>query len=405
MKISSLIIIALLLGQYILSAQSIDELIKMAKDYNPDLKSLKLEYEAALLKIDQVNDWPDPQVNLGIGVLPVETRLGAQRFKIGASQMIPWKGLLNAKSDVARSMAEVKSNKDEIKEIDIEFAIRTAYSTLQLLESKKAIISEKLSVLDALEELAKSSVRSGKGKLSNVLFTERKRELFDADLGLISKKIEHPTIMINRWIGRDLNTTINVQINTEGSLPKTQIVNYATNEHPQYKFLDNQISASVSKIMLTEYEAKPKIGVGLEYAYIDARNDVEISNNGRDILMPMGSISIPLNTGRYDAIRQEELIKQQAIQAKKEDARDMYIAEIELAYSTIEYADQVMEKYQSLKDITTETLKLMRTEYASEGTRFEELLRLELELIDYDNEIIEAQYEKDLAIATLYKYI
>ncbi len=384
--------------------QSIDVFIDMALENNPGLKSLRLEYDAALLKGDQVNDWPDPQVNLGIGVLPVETRLGAQRIKIGASQMIPWKGLLNARSNVARSMAEVISNKDEVKEIDIEYAIRTAYVSLQFLESKKEIIEEKLSVLDALEELAKSAVRSGNGKLSNVLFTERKRELLNADLSLITKKIERPTIMINRWAGRDLNANIEVQNIQESLLTKGQVVEYATNNHPQYKIYENQILATHSKISLTKYEAKPKIGVGLDYAYIDARSDVEIPGNGRDVLMPMGSISIPLNTGRFDAIRQEETIKQQAIQAKRDDTRDMYVAEIEMAYSMIEYADQVIEKYQSLKDITIETLKLMRIEYASEGTRFEELLRLEMELIDYDNEIVKAQYEKNLATATLYKY-
>lgn len=404
MKICKFIFMLLILMQVSISAQSVENLIQLAKEYNPGLKSLRLEYDAALLKGDQVNDWPDPQVNLGIGVLPVETRLGAQRIKIGASQMIPWKGLLNARSNVARSMAEVISNKDEIKEIDIEYAIRTAYVSLQFLDSEKEIIERKLSVLDALEELAKSTLRSGNGKLSNVLFTERKRELLNADLGLITKKIEQPTIMINRWTGRELNAKIEIQNNLESQPLKEQVEEYAINDHPQYKIFENQILAADSRIRLTKFEAKPKIGVGLDYAYIDSRNGIDIPGNGRDVLMPMGVISIPLNTGRYDAIRQEEKIKQQAIRAKWDDTRDMFIAEIELAFSTIEYSDQVIEKYQELRGITIETLKLMRVEYASEGTRFEELLRLEMELIDYEHEILKAQFEKNLAIAALLKY-
>ena len=84
--------------------------------------------------------------------------------------------------------------------------------------------------------------------------------------------------------------------------------------------------------------------------------------------------------------------------------QDMFAAEIELAYSTVEYGDEVIRKYESLKAITSETLKLMRTEYASEGTRFEELLRLEMELIDYDLEILNARYDQRLAMAILNKY-
>jgi len=94
--------------------QSVEELIMQAKEYNPGLKAMQLDYQSALQKAGQVNDWPDPTVNVGIGVLPVETRLGAQRFKIGVSQMIPWKGLLDAKSNVAGAMAEVQAYEDDI---------------------------------------------------------------------------------------------------------------------------------------------------------------------------------------------------------------------------------------------------------------------------------------------------
>ena len=384
--------------------QSVESLVTMAKEYNPGLKSMRMDYEASLLKADQVNDWPDPTVNLGLGILPVETRLGAQRLKIGISQMIPWKGSLDAKSDVAKSMAEIQSYDDEVKEIDIEYAIRTSYAMLQFLQSKKDIIRQRLEILDVLEDLSKSAVKSGKGKLSNVLFVIRKRELLDADLSLISKKIEQPTIMINRWTGRPLMTEITLPEVTEDLFLKTELRQYAETDHPQFRIFENQIEASNSKIEVTKYANKPKIGVGLEYAYIDSRNDVNIEGNGRDVLMPMGSISIPIHTGRYKAIRQEESIRKESIQAKREEVKDMFAAEIELAYATIEYTNQVIGKYQSLKIITRETLKLMRTEYATDGTRFEELLRLEMELIDYDFEILKSIYEKRLSTATLYKY-
>lgn len=385
-------------------AQSVEELIDMATAYNPGLKSLRMDYEASLLKADQVNDWPDPIVNLAVGVFPIETRLGAQRLKLGVSQMIPWKGSLDAKSNVAKSMAEVQAYADEVKEIDIEYTIRTSYAMLQFLESKKEIIKQRLEILDALEELSKSAVRSGKGKLSNVLFTLRKREILEADLLLLAKKMEQPTIMINRWTGRLLMTEVVLPQGIENPIIKNELMKYAESDHPQFRIFENQIEASNSKISVTKYDSKPKIGVGLDYAYIDRRNDVEIPGNGRDVLMPMGSISIPIHTGRYKAIRQEETIRQEAINAKEEEVKDMFTAEIELAYSTIEYTEQVVSKYKSLKTITSETLKLMRTEYASEGTRFEELLRLEMELIDYDLEILKAQYERRLASATLYKF-
>jgi len=327
-----------------INGQSVEDLISQAKEYNPGLKALRLDYEAALQKADQVNDWPDPTVNLALGVLPVETRLGAQRFKIGVSQMIPWKGSLDAKSDAANAMAEVKSYTDEVKEIDIEYAIRNSYATLQYLEGKKGIIQKKVEVLDALEDLAKSAVRSGKGKLSNVLFIERKREILEANLALLDKKMEQPTVMINRWTGKSLDTKIVVEEQSDVLWSKEEIIQFAENGHPQFRVLENQKTASNAKLALIKYDSKPKIGVGLDYAYIDGRDDVVIPGNGRDVLMPMGSISIPIHKGRFSAIRQEEAIRQEALDRKAEDLQDMFAAEIELAYSTIEYGDEVIRR-------------------------------------------------------------
>ena len=118
----------------------------------------------------------------------------------------------------------------------------------------------------------------------------------------------------------------------------------------------------------------------------------------------MGTVSIPLHKGKYSAIRQEEQIKQEAIDLKIQEIQDKFSTEVNLAFSRLEYNNEVIRKYVSLKEITKETLKLMRTEYASEGTKFEELLRLEMELIDYDLEITKAKYDQELSHAILSKY-
>ena len=386
------------------NAQSVEALIQMAKEHNPGLEALRLDYNAARAKTAQVGDYPDPKLSLGLGILPVETRLGAQRFRIGASQQIPWKGLLDARRGLVTSKAEILSYMDEVKEIDIEYAIRTAYSSLVFLNNKKAIIESKLEILSTLEDLAKSSVRSGKGKLSNVLLIQRTKETIEYDLNLIEKQNEVPTIMINRWAGRDLSAAIEIEDLEPVESDLEMHMNYAESGHPQFQILENHIKASERAIDLTNFERKPKIGVGIEYGWIDKRDGLTIQGNGRDIIMPMGTISIPLHTGRFEAKKEEEKLKQEAILAKTEDLKEMYKSEIARANSEIEYSELEKTKLENLKLITEETIKLMRSEYASEGTRFEELLRLEMELIDYNLSIAKAEYQRLLAEATLKKY-
>ncbi len=386
-------------------AQSVDHFIDLAIKHNPGLEALRLGYESAKEQSNQVGDYPDPKVSLGIGVLPVETRLGAQRFKVGVSQSIPWKGLLDARKDTKFLQAQSLSYKDDVKEIDIAYAIRSAYNSLVFIEESKEVIKRKIELLDVLSEIAQSTVRSGKGKLSNVLLVQRNKEAMESDLILLEKKKEGPTIMINRWTGRPLDQSIEMSESIEVSEDVGQYIDFAQKDHPEFKILESQIVASEKSVELTFLEAKPKVGIGLDYAWIDGRNDVpNLSGNGRDILMPMGSISIPLHKDRFEAKRLEEKIKQESLNALKQEKQEFYLSEIAIAQSQRELAELEIKKVEQLKSITRETLELMRSEYSAEGTRFEELLRLEMELIDYDMLVAMSRYNQLNSAATLLKF-
>jgi outer membrane protein TolC len=382
------------------NSQSIEELLRAARTENPALLALEKEYASAQFWADQNDDYPDPVVSLGLGILPIETRLGAQRLRLGITQMIPWKGLLEAKASLATAQAATLKNQADSKFINIEYKIRKAYAELILNRGQVDIIHEKIAVLDVLEELAKSAVRSGEGKLSNVLMVQRNRENLLFDLQILEHEKWGPTIEINRWTSRPLEKEIVIEVDTFNEPDGMK----AERDHPYIRILEAQQKASEVAIELVHYSQKPAIGIGLDYAFIDGRSEVDLSGNGRDVLMPMASISIPLNGSKYTEKKQEERLKQEAIDLKIRNALREFEAEKETAKSKIILADTKIAKYKELKNITQETIELMRTEYASEGTRFEELIRLELELVEYNKALLMAGHVKNLAYALLEKY-
>ena len=141
--------------------------------------------------------------------------------------------------------------------------------------------------------------------------------------------------------------------------------------------------------------------VGLDYALVTSRKDVEISGNGRDVLMPMGSINIPLNRSVYQSKRQEERLNQASILERIQDTKSSFEAAISSAISDIEYVEIGIEKIKDLQKITMETIKLMKTEYASEGTGLEEILRLEMDLLEYEIQLSMMNLRKSIGYATL----
>jgi hypothetical protein len=57
----------------------------------------------------------------------------------------------------------------------------------------------------------------------------------------------------------------------------------------------------------------------LDYVPVSERPDMNFSDNGKDIVMPMVSISIPIFNNRYKSITKQNELRQLEITSQKED--------------------------------------------------------------------------------------
>src|SRR5699024_8095051 len=70
---------------------------------------------------------------------------------------------------------------------------------------------------------------------------------------------------------------------------------------------------------LNQKESMPNIGVGLDYIPVAERPAMNFSDNGKDILMPMVSVSIPIFNNKYSSLTKQNELRQQEITAQKQD--------------------------------------------------------------------------------------
>ena len=69
--------------------------------------------------------------------------------------------------------------------------------------------------------------------------------------------------------------------------------------------------------MLNQKESAPNIGFGLDYIPVSERPDMSFSDNGKDIVMPMVSLSIPIFNKRYKSISKQNELRQKEIESQK----------------------------------------------------------------------------------------
>jgi outer membrane protein TolC len=89
---------------------------------------------------------------------------------------------------------------------------------------------------------------------------------------------------------------------------------------------------------LNRKEANPDLGFGLDYIPVAERNDMNFSDNGKDIVMPMVSLSIPVFNSKYKSKSIQNSLRQEEISAQKNNQKNKLKSLLSNAISSRESA-------------------------------------------------------------------
>ncbi len=408
-KIAFYFIPLLLAGMpYLAAGQPLQDLLHIARQHNPELKALQQEYLAGLEKAPQVSQLPDPQVEVGAFAVPVETRLGAQNIRLSASQMFPWFGTLDARESLALANARALDERVASRLLELEYRVKDAWFQLYGIEASQQVIQRNIRILEILRELALAKVESGKASTADVLRVDLKIEALQQELLILQNQMEKPSAEINQVLNRPIETEIKVlDTLVFASMPyqKDTLLQNIRANHPMIRMFSLQQEASRKAIELNHLEGMPSFGAGLDYIMVSPRSDADPSMNGRDIFQVSAKVNIPLWREKYRAREREENLKIDAFEYRKTDLEKRFLSMIEQAYSDYETARLRMELYEKQIRMTRSAIRILEADYSSSGRNFDELLRLEQELVDYDLKKIQAVVDSQVARAGIERYI
>ncbi|NQY28623.1 MAG: TolC family protein [Flavobacteriaceae bacterium] len=304
---------------YVVTAQSLEESLQIAEMNNPGIQKFELQYNIASEKINEVNTLPNTQIGVGYFVSEPETRTGAQRFKISAKQMIPWFGTITARENYASSLADAKYEDIAIAKRKLVASVSKSYYNLYTLKNKQDVLAENIKLLTTYETLALTSVEVGKASVVDVLRLQmRQNELEQLKQVLMQQYLAEQTVF-NKLLNRDKRTPIDViselKIPSESNPMNSE--NLAL--HPELIKYDKLYQSVEQSELLNQKESSPMIGFGLDYIAVSERPDMSFSDNGKDIVMPMLSISIPVFNKKYKSKTKQHKLKQLEITAQKQE--------------------------------------------------------------------------------------
>ncbi len=401
MNIRINIIIVLMLISSVLSAQDmLNKYLETAAKNNPALKAKFNSYNAALEKIPQVGGLTDPQLSFGYFIMPVETKNGPQQLKVSLAQMFPWFGTLDTKEDVFVSAAKAKYEEFEEAKSSLFFDVKSSYYNLYFIRKGINITLDNIRILESFKQLALIKIEAGSASGVDELRVEMELADLENSLAFLRDKWNINSVKFNNLLNVDNSIEIIIpdQLWTvDLKYSRQAVIDSLTVNNHQLKSLDFLFQSLDSNKKLAKKNGKPNILVGIDYSAI-GKSGIS-PDAGKDALMLKVGVTIPLYRKKYSAMVNEVVFRQQAVGNKKLDKINVLETIFEKAYSQYIDANRRIELYKKQSSLAKRAIKILESEYASNGKNFEEILRMEKSMLKFSLLLEKAYSDKQASIA------
>lgn len=373
-----------------LQAQSPDFLetyLQEAAQNNPGLQARYLDYRAALQQVPQVTALPDPELSLGWFVSPIETRVGPQQARIGATQMFPWFGTLGARGDAAAERARMRFETFREERNRLFMEVERKWYKLYRLERSIALIRENLEIVETFETLATQNYETGQTGQVDVLRVQIEKEDLKSRLEQERDNREVALREFRELLNREDGSPVAVPDTLEArSLPmeRLELLQAVRRNNPRLEADRHAISSSEYALDAARLDGYPTMGLGLDYM-VTGEGNMATRENGRDAVVARAGIRIPLNRGKYKAMQEQARLELRSADARSEAAANRLHTELEQALRDFTDAGRRLDLYGTVQiERTLQALDILTEQYAVASTDFEELLRMQRKLLDYE---------------------
>jgi len=463
-------IILLTIGSTSVSGYAQDSLsyyLEQSALNNPGVKARYLEYSAALEKVPQASSLPDPQLQLGYFLKPMQLLGGNQVADVSLMQMFPWFGTLKAAKDEASIVAVAKFENFRDARNELYFNVKASYYKVYRTIKEIEIAERNLDILNTLEQLALIKFRSGgtssstgagssmssgtnmpsagssgmsgssmsnkggmgissmssspakpamassgggmgssmggNGKDDMVNLLRVQIEIHDLEnrIALLTDQLSTDKVSFNRFLNRSSSSEVFTGDSlTQAPIP-SDLLSLADSlvNHPMVKMYEAESKANVAKLEMVKRMGYPMVGLGLNYMLIQKRDGNTSMMNGNDMIMPMASLTLPIYRKKYKAMSREAEFMRDAATLSAENATNNLQVSFQQTLQNLYDAGRRVKLYTDQAILADKSVSLLITSFSVNGADFEEVLRMQQQLLDYQFKQVEAVVDKNTSIA------
>ncbi|MFC5048237.1 TolC family protein [Aquimarina hainanensis] len=384
------ILLGMLLFQFVCSGQTLQEYLKEAAANNPELQAMKYQIQGEEEKIKEVGSLPETSVGAGYFMSEPETRTGAQKAKLSVQQKIPWFGTNASKRKTQQTKSEMTKSKYEVLKRKIFLQIEQKYYQVYGLKATLKVLEQREKILDTYKELGLVAVENNKASTVDILRINIAKNGILNSKEVIKGAILSAESAFNQLLHRDgfdpLHIVDNLFIPEEEPTMMLDDITY----HPELITYDYYQEVLENQLITNKREAMPDIGVGVDYIVVEERPDMNFSDNGKDIVMPMVTFSFPLFSKKYSSRSKQIDLEKEAVAQKREATQNVLEKIMDTAINDRITARINYTTYQKNIDEALLAEEIIRKTYETGTIDFEEVLEIQELILEFEKKKIEA---------------
>jgi len=345
---------------------------------NPGLEAAFNRWKAALEQVPQVKALPDPKFTYLYYIKEVETRVGPQRQGIGIAQVFPWFGKLSLRGDVATKAANAARKRYDAAKLKLFFEVKDAYYEYYYLSKSVAVTQENVSLVKHLESVARSRYKAAVGTHPDVIRAQveivKLEDRYQALLELRQPIVARLNAALNRPAEADIPWPSKISVQYVNIEDKDLLVELMA-ENPELKALDFEIDRNKHTIELAKKNYYPDFNLGLNFIDTDSSPAGNPSDEGKDPVIAMISINLPLWREKYDAGVRQARARYYAARQDRAEKTNSLSSELKLASYHFRDAERKIDLYgDALLPKARESLKVTESGYLATIASFTDLI-------------------------------
>ena len=247
---------------------------------------------------------------------------------------------------------------------------------------------------------------SGNSELTDIYRIQIETGDLENNISLLKNQMNTVMALFNTYLNRPVTTPVftNENIASDSlNLSLAAVSDSILVNNPMLGMLDFEKQSLEARKKMVTRMGYPMIGLGLNYSLI-SKTQFPMglpSMNGKDMIMPMLIVTLPVYRKKYNAMRDEsELLKTAASQSYEATANSLQ-AEYYQAVQLYQDAKRRIKLYDNQYQLASKSLDLMLKSFSVSNSALTDVLRIRQQTLDYELKQVEAVADFNTAVAWL----